>query len=225
MLAHLFLPENAEPPYQTVVWFPGNDAFFFGADGALASPHLFDFLPRRGRALVYPVYRGTYQRASQAGLPSGPNEMRDSIAIWGKDLSRTLDYLEQRDDIDSDGIAYYGFSAGAVYGPILTAVDDRFAASILLGGGMTGFLPPDMSMAAFAPRSTTPTLMINGVDDFLMPYSVAQRPMFELLGATPEDKRHARLPGGHIPSDRQLMIDEIEAWLDRYIGPVAAASP
>lgn len=27
--AYLFLPRNAEPPYQTVIWFPGDDAFFF----------------------------------------------------------------------------------------------------------------------------------------------------------------------------------------------------
>jgi hypothetical protein len=62
VLAHLFLPRNAEPPYQTVVWFPGDDAFFLPAGEALASPYLFDFIPRSGRALVYPVYKGMYER-------------------------------------------------------------------------------------------------------------------------------------------------------------------
>jgi serine/threonine protein kinase/predicted esterase len=223
VLAHLFLPEDAEPPYQTVVWFPGNDAFFFDAGGAFASPHLFDFMPQLGRAFVYPVYRGMYQRSSQAGIPSGPNEMRDSLADWSKDLARTLDYLEQREDIDNERIAYYGFSSGAVYGPIMTAVDDRFGASILLGGGIADFLPPDMSVAAYAPRSTVPTLMINGVDDFIMPYALAQQPLFDLLGAPAGMKRHARLPGGHIPSDRQAMIDEILGWLDEHLGEVAAS--
>ena len=28
VIAHLFLPRNAEPPFQPVVWVPGNDAFF-----------------------------------------------------------------------------------------------------------------------------------------------------------------------------------------------------
>ena len=220
MLAHVFLPKDARPPYQAVVWFPGNDAFFFEAEGPLASAHLYDFLPEEGRALIYPVYRGTYQRASQAGIPSGPNQMRDSIAFWSKDLGRTLDYLEQREDVDADRTAYYGFSSGAVYGPILTAVDQRFAASILLGGGMADFLPPDLALSAFAPRATVPTLMINGLDDFIMPFATAQQPMFDLLGAAEEDKRHARLPGGHIPSDRQRLIDEVVGWLDRSMGPV-----
>ena len=77
-------------------------------------------LNRGGRALVYPLYKGTYQRTMPTELPAGPNQMRDMLAIWSKDLARTLDYLEQRDDIDAGRIAYYGFSAGAVYGPIFT---------------------------------------------------------------------------------------------------------
>ena len=63
--------------------------------------------------------------------------------------------------------------------------------------------------------------MINGRDDFIMPYGTAQVGLFELLGAPAEHKHHARLEGGHIPPDRQAMIDEIEAWLDRYLGPAA----
>jgi len=220
VMAHLFLPLDAEPPYQAVIWFPGNDAFIFGAEGPLASPYLFDFLPGRGRALVYPVYKGSYQRTMSTKLPAGPNEMRDMLAIWSKDLARTLDYLEQRDDIDAERTAYYGFSAGAVYGPIFTAIEHRFAASILLGGGAIDIFPADTSHAAFAPRSTVPTLMINGVDDFIMPFATAQKTLFDLLGSPPGDKRHARLDGGHIPSSRQQLIDEIEGWLDRYLGPV-----
>ena len=220
IMAHLFLPPDAEPPYQAVVWFPGNDAFLFGGDGPLASPYLFDFIPGGGRALVYPVYKGTYERTMQTEVPAGPNEMRDMLAMWSKDLARTLDYLEQRDDFDTGRIAYYGFSSGAVYGPIFTAIEERFAASVLLGGGAAEIFPPDTSHAAFAPRSTVPTLMINGVDDFILPYAAAQRPLFELLGSSPDNKRHARLVGGHIPSDRQELIGEIESWLDRHLGPV-----
>jgi hypothetical protein len=61
MIAFLLLPRNVEPPYQVVVWFPGNDAFYFPVGQGLASQYLFDFIPRSGRALVYPVSpsRGT----------------------------------------------------------------------------------------------------------------------------------------------------------------------
>jgi eukaryotic-like serine/threonine-protein kinase len=99
VLAHLFLPRNAKPPYQVVVWFPGNDAFFLPAGEALASPYLFDFIPRSGRAVVYPVYKGMYQR--QVPFSFAPNEWRDMIVLWSKDLSRTVDYLEERPDIDA----------------------------------------------------------------------------------------------------------------------------
>jgi hypothetical protein len=60
--AYLFLPRNAAPPYQTVVWFPGDDVFLFPSSRSLASEFLFDFIPRSGRALVYPVYQGMYER-------------------------------------------------------------------------------------------------------------------------------------------------------------------
>jgi pimeloyl-ACP methyl ester carboxylesterase len=72
----------------------------------------------------------------------------------------------------------------------------------------------------FAPRSRTPTLMINGRDDFMMPYEMAQRPLFALLGTPSDLKRHALLDGGHIPTDRREVMREVLDWLDRQLGPV-----
>ena len=77
-----------------------------------------------------------------------------------------------------------------------------------------------MELVNFAPRSRVQTLMINGRDDFLMPFESSQLPLFRLLGAPRPDKRHARLEGGHIPSDRNEIIRETLDWLDRYLGPV-----
>ena len=218
VLVHVFLPRNVEPPYQPVVWFPGNDAFFVPPGGPLASPYLFDFIPRSGRALVYPVYKGMYER--HVPLSFAPNEWRDMVLMWSKDLGRTIDYLETRQDLDLEKLAYYGFSAGAVYGPIFDAVDGRFRASVLLGGGLALELPPEANLINFAPRSRVPTLMINGEDDFIMPYELIQRPLLRLLGAPDESKRHVRLKGGHIPPDRLALIEEIVSWLDRHLGPV-----
>ena len=47
MNALLFLPRNAEPPYQTVVWFPGNDVYAWRSSDSLASEWLFDFIAHR----------------------------------------------------------------------------------------------------------------------------------------------------------------------------------
>jgi eukaryotic-like serine/threonine-protein kinase len=218
VIAHLFLPRNAAPPYQPIVWFPGNDAFFVPPGGALASPYLFDFVARSGRALVYPVYKGLYER--RVPFSFTPNEWRDMIVVWAKDLGRTVDYLEQREDMDTEKLGYYGFSSGAIYGPIFTAIDDRFHASVLLGGGlMPGFLP-EVNAVNFAPRTRVPTLMINGKDDFIMPLETSQTPLFDLLGAPEGQKRHARLAGGHIPPDRLALIEEVTSWFDRFLGPV-----
>ena len=53
-----------------------------------------------------------------------------------KDFERSVDYLLTRDDVDPNGLAYYGMSWGAVLGPIVTAVEDRVGASLLLAGGL-----------------------------------------------------------------------------------------
>ena len=216
--APLFVPRNAAPPYQTVIWFPGNDAFFLRSSERLASEFLFDFIPRSGRVLVYPVYKGMYER--HVPFSRAPNEWRDLMIQWSKDLSRTIDYLETRADVDGDRLAYYGFSAGALYGPVFTAIDERFEASVLLAGGLWVEVPPEMEVVNFAPRSRVPTVMINGRDDYLNPLETAQRPLFRLLGTPEADKRHALLEGGHIPSDRRAVIREVLDWLDRYLGPV-----
>ena len=161
VIALLFLPKDAAPPYQTVIWFSGDDVFISQSSEILASAYRFDFVPRSGRALVYPIYKGMYERF--APFSFAPNEWRDRVIEWSKDLGRTIDYLETRDDIASDKLAYYGFSSGANYGPILTTIDDRFAANILLASGLWPLQSrPEMDLVHFAPRSRVPTLMING---------------------------------------------------------------
>lgn len=224
MEVHLLIPRDVSPPYQSVIWFPGDDVFLFRSSETFSSAYVFDFIPRGGRVLVHPVYKGMYERFEPPAR--SPSEQRDFMIRWSQDLGRTLDYLETRPDFDVERIAYYGFSAGAIYGPVFTAVDPRFAASILLGGGLIPApLRPEVHPVHFAPRSRTPTLMINGHEDFLMPFELSQRPLFAMLGAPGEQKRHARLAGGHIPSSRVEIIREVLDWLDRYLGPVQKGTP
>ena len=224
MEVHLLIPRDVSPPYQSVIWFPGDDVFLLRSSESFASAYLFDFLPRAGRVLVYPVYKGMYERFEP--WERSPSGMRDMVIRWSQDIARTIDYLETRPDFDAAKIGYYGFSAGALYGPVFTAVDPRIAASILLGGGLVPLpLRPEMHPVHFAPRSRTPTLMINGRDDFLLPYELSQEPLFTMLGAPDDRKRHARLAGGHIPTNRLEIMREVLDWLDRHLGPVQPATP
>ncbi len=217
--AHLFLPRNALPPYQTVIYFPTSLA-----ETVHSSDHLelrwFGFVIRGGRAVLHPVYKGTYERNLGGPRPTG-SKRRDLVVQWSKDIGRSIDYLETRADLDPDRLAYYGFSLGAVYGPILTAVEDRFQTAIFQGGGFTGRrLPPEAEPLNFAPRVRIPVLMVGGEHDFVRPVESAQRPQFDLFGTPAEYKRLALLEGGHIPPRIQGLIKEVLDWLDRYLDPV-----
>ena len=59
--AHLFLPRNTSPPYQTVVYFPSGEAFALRRSDDLRMKNM-EFLLRSGRAVLHPIYKGTYER-------------------------------------------------------------------------------------------------------------------------------------------------------------------
>jgi dienelactone hydrolase len=214
--AYLFLPKNATPPYQTVVFFP--NAYAVNVDSSLnLDYYTFDFVIRSGRALIYPVYQGTFER--RRAVAPGSSAMRDLHVQWAKDFFRTVDYLETRQDVDTQKLGYYSLSMGAFFGPIPVALDHRIKAAALASGGLRFNYPPEIQPANFAPRVKVPVLMVNGRDDFQAPLP-SQRRLFELLGTPPEHKRHVALEGGHVPNDMRGLIREVLDWFDKYLGPV-----
>jgi eukaryotic-like serine/threonine-protein kinase len=222
MDVHLLFPRDVSPPYQSVIWYPGDDVFLLRSSESYSSEYLFDFLPAAGRVLVYPIYKGMYERFEPPDF--SPSGWRDRMVRWSQDISRTIDYLETRSDFDARRIAYYGFSGGANYGPVFLTVEPRIATGILLAGGLIPLpMRQEMHPAHFAPRLRTPTLMINGRDDFILPYELSQQPFFAMIGVPGDQKRHARLAGGHIPTNRLEIIREVLDWLDRWLGPVRRA--
>jgi dienelactone hydrolase len=214
--AYLFLPKNASPPYQTIVFFPAGDAPILRSSRDLRLNGI-DFLMKSGRAVLLPIYKGTYERGPVA--VTGAAAWRDLTVQRSRDLGRAIDYLTTRPDVDVARIGYYGISLGASLGVVFTALEPRFRVSVLLSGGMTPTRRlPEYDLLNFAPRVKVPTLMVNGRDDFAFPLETAQRPLFRLLGA--EHKHHALFEGGHIPLLLHPMIREILDWLDRHLGPV-----
>ena len=229
MIINLFLPRNSSPPYQTVIYFPGSASLFQDSseniDEYYEFPVFLSFLVRTGRAVAYPVYQGTFERRSDETsllhMGQRSHAYTEYLVQVVKDFRRTIDYLETRPDFDARRIGYYGLSSGATDGVVFTTVEPRIAASVLLGGGLIPVpVRPEVHPVLFAPRLRVPTLMINGHDDFLMPYELSQRPMFELLGAPDDQKRHARVTGGHIPPNRVEIIREVLDWFDQHLGPV-----
>jgi eukaryotic-like serine/threonine-protein kinase len=217
--AYVYLPKSAAPPYQTVVHFPGGEAPFLRSSRDLRLL-MTDFVIKSGRALIFPVYKGTYERRVQV---RSPNEYRDLTIARGRDFARTLDFIESRADLDRTRIGYYGISMGAYNGVILSALQPRVKASVLVGGGMeAGTMLPEFDIVNFAPRVKVPTLMINGRHDFSYPVESAQLPLFRLLGPPDDQKRHALFEGGHIPNHVNDVIREILDWFDQYLGPIGA---
>jgi len=221
MSAYVYLPKNAAPPYQTVVFFPGSYAV---GERSSRDLDLFgcDLIIKGGRALVYPIYKSHYERgdAMKTDDPDSTVFYRDHVIDWSKDLGRTIDYLETRKDLNLERLTYYGLSTGAYLGNILPAVEKRVKVLVLLGGGFDANEKlPEVDEVNFAPRVTMPTLMVNGQYDHFFPLETSQNVMFKSLGAPEKDKRHAVFEAGHVPPHDQ-MIKEILDWLDRHQGPV-----
>ena len=219
VLVNILLPKNAAPPYQTVIWFPGSYAVDLkSSDRDLVFSYYFDFLPRSGRALVYPVYKGTYERQTPV---AGKSHVRDLIIQWSKDLGRTIDYLQSRSDFEGDKLAYYGFSMGADTALPIVAVEPRLKAAILLSGGLRRLgYPPEVEPLNFVPRIKVPVLLLAGRNDFIFPVETSQAPMFNLLGTPAEHKKHVVFEGaGHVPPRIEVIRETLD-WLDRYLGPV-----
>jgi dienelactone hydrolase len=225
MSAFLFLPRNAVPPFQTVVYFPGSWA---AVPATMRSDSLgnypvshrtFRSLIRSGRALVFPIALGMFER--EIPKYSSNRGWADYRVRVVQEYRRILDYLESRSDIDSARIGYWGHSWGGGYANLILAVESRYRAAIL----QVGYLElepqarPEVRMLYFTPRILTPVLMLNGLYDMACPLERDVRPMLEMLGTPAQHKRLVVYPTDHfIPPDEFLR--ESLAWLDRYLGPV-----
>jgi formylglycine-generating enzyme required for sulfatase activity/dienelactone hydrolase len=217
--AYLFLPKNADPPFQSVVTFPGTYAFDIRSSVRLET-QWFDFIIRSGRAVVHPIYKGTYERTiggTYTSYASQPGVWRELAIQWHKDLGRSLDYLETRSEFDREKLAYQGISLGTAQGPRLMALEPRLKAGVLLWGGLGNVAPAEVNSLHFAPRCTVPTLMVNGRFDMLFPLETSQLPMYRLLGAA--DKDHFLVDAGHVAFNQEV-IRRVLGWLDKYLGPV-----
>ena len=220
--AYLYLPKNASPPFQTVLYYPGGDSQVLRSSRNLRLQSV-DFVIRSGRALLFPVYKGTYERIVQA---AGPNDRRDIWIARVKDMRRSIDYLLSRADVDKERLGFFGLSTGAFAGVPFTAIETRLKASVLMGGGMLPMTSaPEIEAVNFAPRIRVPTLMVNGRSDYAYQFETSQLPLFRLLGPPADRKAHATFEGGHLPFRFNDVIRTILDWFDKYLGPVSTRSP
>ena len=216
---YLFLPKGAKPPYQAVVYFPGRSSFVGRMSSDALQPEFLDFVVRSGRALVWPVYRGSYERWIPTA--AGSAEVRRLLFDWRQDLSRVIDVLSERPDIDDERIAFLGLSYGATAPMPLLALEERLRTAVLLSAGFTT-LPgsPESDPQHYAARITLPVLLLSGREDFVFPLETSAKPLFARLGAPADAKRHVIFDAGHMMFPRGRMVEEVLGWLDRYLGIV-----
>jgi len=220
----LFLPRTGPGPFQTIAFFPGsNDIYKRSFDELTISG--FDFIVRSGRALVYPVYKGTYTRHRdlQSDIQDESNLYRDHVIAWSKDLGRSLDYAATRPELDPERVGYFGVSWGSAMAPVMTAIERRFGASVLVASGLVmQSAQPMVDPFEFLPRVTVPTLMVNARYDSFFPVETSQEPFFDLLGTPEGDKKLVITESNHfvLSYAHDLTVRETLDWYDRYLGPV-----
>ena len=231
LLIHLFLPRNTNQPYQTVIYFPGSGSVYVPSSEDIENYYEFtwnlSFLVKNGRAVVYPVYKGTFER--QDDIPRAlhfwfneSHEFRDFQIKIIKDFKRVIDYLETRPDIDSEKLAYYGFSWGGILGSVIPAVEKRIKIAIINAGGLENYAEnprPEVDYFNYVSRVTIPTLMLHGRFDANVSYDKAAKPMFDLLGTPEKDKKLIVYETDHLIPINELIRESLN-WLDCYFGPV-----
>ena len=103
IIANLFLPKNATPPYQTVIYGPCDPCVFERSSQDLENYFEFttylSFIVKNGRAVLYPVYKGTFERGNDtlsAVYMGGANshQYAELFIEQVKDYRRSIDYLE-----------------------------------------------------------------------------------------------------------------------------------
>lgn len=202
----------------------------------------FEFLPEAelwARAGVvcllpdYPWVRPAPWRREQAPGFTNPELDRALMVQTVVDLRRALDLLVGRSDVDGTRLAYVGHSYGAQWGAILSAVDRRFKAAVLVAGvGRTRDLyeNDDPSMVAYVARTPpdqltryldivgeldavawvgraapTPLLLQFASND--RGYSVAS--MERYAAAASDPKRVSWYPGGHELNDPAALVERV----------------
>ena len=219
---YLFTPKNVRAPYQTVVFFPSARADFMPSSHNLGDMDFVDYVIESGRCVAYPIFRGTYERRPEGTPMPGTVGERELLIQESKEVRRTLDYLETRQDIAAGKLAYLGVSQGAAAGVIFVALEDRFQAAVFLDGGFFLWpLPGGEDQTDFAPRMKKPVLMVNGKYDFTFPPDQAQAPMFEMIGTAPGDKYRKVLETPHDVAELKPELSKaVLGFLDKYLGRV-----
>ena len=127
----LYLPKNgaARNPCVIVQHGYGGDKSMGGMFAGTLAPQGFAVIA------IDAEYHGERKEPGKDVLAT---DVENDERAWHQsiqDLSRVVDYLETRTDIDMQRIGYVGASMGAFFGAVFTGVDKRVKTAVLVVGG------------------------------------------------------------------------------------------
>jgi dienelactone hydrolase len=220
MIAYLFLPRKGKFPFQTVIYWPGEGGYNTSSLEDYETRDKFEWLARHNRAVVLPVYKGTFERPGKRYEKITDAVRREKAMMQMKDLRRTIDYLETREEFDNGKIAMYGLSSGARWCSVAPAFEERIKATIVMGGGFDGWSGklPEWSQFNSTPRVKIPVLMLSGKYDYLNPLETDLKPLFKLFGTADKDKHFKIYDTGHAIWDINEWRRDVLDFLDQYFG-------
>jgi dienelactone hydrolase len=218
--AYVFIPKNARPPYQALVYHPTSGALT-STFASMEGFNRMEFIIRSGRAVIYPIYLGTFDR--QLPPARSAAEGKERVVKRFQDMRQSVEYLVSRDDIDVSRLGYLGASWGSAWAPVMVSQEERFRTAVLFEGGLyQQRAAPEVDIFNFLPRVRIPILMLNGRFDYTFPLDSSQKPYFRWLGTPEKDKRHVVYDAAHdVMVNRTEVVKEVLSWLDQYLGPVA----
>jgi dienelactone hydrolase len=225
MSAYVLLPKTHTAPFEPILFWSHAGVLTARTfdPGHWSFENYIGFLPQNGRAVVFPVLKGMFERDDSAfsivwRAPEKTAAYRDLVIQWIKEIRRTVDYIESRADIKADRLGFFSFSWGSQMAPMALALEPRFKAAVINLGGYwpEGEAFPEVELSTYASRVRIPALLLNGEYDTVFPYATNQRPFFEQLGTPAKDKKHVRYPTSHsLPAD--ALARETLSWFDRYL--------
>ena len=210
---NIFLPKNESPPFQTIIYVPGSNAIT-SRNSKTKDGKYFGFLMRSGYAFIEPIYKGTYERGYPEFLnyvENTSNTYANQMIMMVKDFSRTIDYVESKDELLND-VYYYGISWGGMLGPLFLANEKRISRAVWQVAGLGAReMRPEANPLTYLSRISQPVLMLNGIYDQYFPYETSQRPMYDLLSVKEPMKKMITYESAHSPP-KSRTSKEILKW-------------
>jgi serine/threonine protein kinase len=222
-LAYLYLPKHSPTPHQVVHILPAGSVGNRIRTVSEAIEAEYASFVTSGRAVFAVVLRGYRERDRPAGWREPDSDDIDYVDMLAEhvvDLRRGLDYLQSRDDLDPDRIAYMSVSHGGILMG-LPAVEPRYGATIFVADGVgTWDLRAHQAVRGinFAPLIRGPKLLVHGRYDEAAPLETAAEPLYNLL-QKPKEPMVVWDSASHRP-DPEFLGPVVNGWLDETFGPV-----